>query len=242
MITVDKMKNLNELELEIFQYIITHKKEVLSMKLKEIADTIHVSPSMITRVSQKLGFEGFIEWKTEMKMEKYNDSRQKERTLNYIVDYFHKVDNKEFDQEIYKATKMVAESREVLFFGIGISATIAKSGSYLFNRKGKRTTCFEDFSARIRGMYDENDCAIILTVSGETEEIIQRLVSLKNTGMKTIVITNSASSPAAKMADLAICYYVPSIRNGDFYSSATQVPVIYILESIANTLIEFKVI
>ena len=176
-----------------------------------------------------------------MKMEKYNDSQQKERTLNYIIDYFHRVDNKEFEEEIYTAAQMISQSYEVLFFGVGISGTIAKAGAYLFNRKGKRAIGLEDFSMRIRGMYDQNDCAIVLTVSGETEEIIQRLIGLKNLGVKTIVITNSASSPAAKMADLAICYYVPSSRNQDFYSSATQVPVIYIIESIANTLAEFGI-
>ncbi len=241
MITLDKIKSLNELELKIYQYVITHKKQVLNMKLKDISEIIHVSPSMITRVSQKLGYEGFIEWKTEMKIAEYDDLGENGRTLNYIIDYFHKVDNNDFEQEIYNATKLVAQSRETLFFGVGISGTIAKVGAYLFNRKGKRASSFEDFSMRVRDMYDENDCAIVLTVSGETKEIIDRIMSLKNLGVKTIVITNSASSTAGKMADIAICYYVPSYRNKDYYSSATQVPVIYIIESIANDLVKFGI-
>lgn len=240
-ISIENVKKLNELELEIYNYVMSHQKEVISMKLKEIADVIHVSSSMITRVSQKLGYEGFVEWRTALKMSQDDDVKQKERTLHYIIDYFYKVDNHEFDEEIRKAVEMIVKSREVLFFGVGISSAIGKAGAFLFNRKGKRASGFEDFSMRTRGLYDEHDCAIVLTVSGETDEIIRRINDLKTMGVKVIVITNHASSSAAKMADHVLCYYVPSERNDDFYSSATQVPVIYIIETIAERLIEYGI-
>lgn len=240
MITIEKLNTLNDLEMAIYHYIEAHRDEVIRMKLKDIADVIHVSPSMITRTAQKLGFDGFVEWKTAMKMENKDRLHHKENKLNYILDYFQKVDNEEFDETIQKALKMIVQSQEILFFGIGISAAIAKFGSYLFNRKGKRSVVCDDFSMRTN-VYNENDCAIVLTVSGETDKIIERIISLKNEGIKVIVITNSASSSAAKMADLSICYYVPSDRNQYFYSSATQVPVIYILESLADSLIEYGI-
>ena len=132
-------------------------------------------------------------------------------------------------------------SHEVICTGIGLSDAIAKFAASLFNRKGKRTIYGEDFSVRFRGMYDENDCAIFFTVSGETKEVIDRIKELKSYGLKIIVITNNASSSAAKISDLAITYYVPSSRNDDFYSSATQVPVLYIIESIANIFIEYGI-
>ena len=37
-----------------------------------------------------------------------------------------------------------------------------------------------DFSARFRGMYDQNDCALFFTISGETREVIDRIKELKN--------------------------------------------------------------
>ena len=63
----------------------------------------------------------------------------------------------------------------------------------------------------------------------------------KNYGIKIIVVTNNASSSAAKMSDLALTYYMPSTKNSYFYSSATQVPVLYIIESIANLFIEYGI-
>lgn len=241
MITAENMNQLSDLELDIYNYIISHRHEVIHLKLKDLATDLHVSQSMITRVAKKLGYEGFLEWKAEMKLDQENQPTQNKKALNYILDYFNRVNNQEYDDIIHQAVDMIAKSREVLCSGIGLSDAIAKFASSLFNRRGKRTIYCEDFSARFRGMYDEHDCAILFTVSGETREIIDRIHDLKRYGIKIIVVTNNASSTAARLADLAITYYVPSSRNSDFYSSATQVPVLYIIESIANTLIEYGI-
>ena len=241
LVVVDQMNQLSDLELDIYNYIISHRHEVVHMKLKDLAIDLHVSSSMISRVAKKLGYEGFLEWKAEMKLDQEDKPVQNKRALNYILDYFNRVDNKEFDDLIHQAAEMIVNSHEVICSGIGLSDAIAKFAASLFNRKGKRTIYCEDFSSRFRGMYDENDCALFFTVSGETKEVIDRIRELKRYGTKIIVITNNASSTAAKMSDLAITYYVPSSRNDDFYSSATQVPVLYIIESIANIFIEYGI-
>ena len=227
MVTVDQMNQLSDLELDIYNYIISHRHEVIHMKLKDLSTDLHVSSSMITRVAKKLDQE--------------DKPIQNKRALNYILDYFNRVDNKEFDDLIHQAAEIIVNSHEVICSGIGLSDAIAKFAASLFNRKGKRTMYSGDFSSRFRGMYDQNDCALFFTVSGETREIIDRIKDLKKYDIKIIVITNSASSTAAKMSDLALTYYMPSTKNGDFYSSATQVPVLYIIESIANLFIEYGI-
>lgn len=104
----------------------------------------------------------------------------------------------------------------------------------MFNRKGIKAFVIDDFSMRVQNVYDKNTGAVVLTVSGETDEVNRQLMSMKNAQMKTLVITNTASSTAAKLAGQALCYYVPSERNEFFYSSATQVPVIHILERLVD--------
>lgn len=49
MVTVDQMNQLSDLELDIFNYIISHRNEVIHMKLKDLSTDLHVSSSMITR-------------------------------------------------------------------------------------------------------------------------------------------------------------------------------------------------
>lgn len=180
MVTVDQMNQLSDLELDIYNYIISHRHEVIHMKLKDLSTDLHVSSSMITRVAKKLGYEGFLEWKAEMKLDQEDKPIQNKRALNYILDYFNRVDNKEFDALIHQAAEIIVNSHEVICFGIGLSDAIAKFAASLFNRKGKRAMYSGDFSARFRGMYDQNDCALFFTVSGETREIIDRIKDLKN--------------------------------------------------------------
>ena len=172
-----------------------------------------------------------------MKLDQEDKPIQNKRALNYILDYFNRVDNKEFDDLIHQAAEIIVNSHEVICSGVGLSDAIAKFAASLFNH----TMYSGDFSSRFRGMYDQNDCALFFTVSGETREVIDRIKELKKYDIKIIVITNSASSTAAKMSDLALTYYMPSTKNGDFYSSATQVPVLYIIESIANLFIEYGI-
>lgn len=83
---------------------------------------------------------------------------------------------------------------------------------------------------------------MILSVSGETPETIQVMTFLKQQGVKIIAITNVNTSLVAKLADISICYYIPNYRRDDHVSTATQVPAIYIIESIANELKNFGVI
>ncbi len=114
-------------------------------------------------------------------------------------------------------------SHEVICSGIGLSDAIAKFAASLFNRKGKNVPCIVETSvAVLGGCMIKMTVLFFFTVSGETREIIDRIKDLKKYDIKIIVITNSASSTFAKMSDLALTYYMPSTKNGDFYSSATQ--------------------
>ena len=119
MVTVDQMNQLSDLEIDIYNYIISHRHEIIHMKLKDLSADLHVSQSMITRVAKKLGYEGFLEWKAEMKLDQEDKPVENRRALNFILDYFNRVDNKEFDNLIHQAAEIIVNSHEVICSGIG---------------------------------------------------------------------------------------------------------------------------
>ena len=61
MVTIEKLNTLNDLEMSIYHYVEAHRDEVVKLKLKDIAEVIHVSPSMITRTAQKIDYDCFVE-------------------------------------------------------------------------------------------------------------------------------------------------------------------------------------
>lgn len=233
MITINEIKQLNDLEYDVYLYLINNKDKITKMKIKEVADILHVSPSMITRVCQKLGCDGFTQFKVMLNYTHDVQEESQDNDLNFLMDYFKKVDNEESRKPIKKAANIMAMSNDVIFFGVALSGAMAKYGAYLFNRCGLKSYVVDDFSHRFN-IYDKKTCAIVLTVSGETKETNNQIVNMKKAGMKVIVITNSENTTAAKFADVVISYYVPTHKNSYFYSSATQVPVMYIFECLSN--------
>lgn len=237
---MDNIKYLSDLELEIYHYVISHKDTITNMKMKDLSAILHVSPAMISRVAKKLGYAGFAEWKIALKIDINEYVKPNESNLNYIMDFFQRVNDGEFDENVREVGKMVAKADTVLFYGLGISDGIAKAGAMLFNRKGKNAIHVEDFSSRI-DVFHQDDVAIVLTVSGETPEMIQVLTLLKERHIQKVAITNRATSLAARSSDRALCYYMPNVRDQYFFSNATQVPVIYYLEAIANELKQYGI-
>ena len=141
--------NLNPLEYDIYFYLIQNKNMVISMKLKDLANQLHVSTAMITRVCQKLGFEGFGEYKAYLKLEEHEQVNTNTFQLEHIFNFFYSVDNEMFYQEIQEAVALIKEARDVIFYGIGLSGILAQYGHGLFNRKGIRSLYIEDFSMRL---------------------------------------------------------------------------------------------
>lgn len=232
---IEKIKDFNELEYTIYFYMIQNKNQILKMKLKDLANILHVSSAMITRVCQKMGYEGFGEYKAFLKLDDSHKKVIQESQLEYILDYFHRVDSEAFKNKIQKACDMIRSHEDVLFFGIGLSSVLANYGALLLNRVGVKTTHISDFSMRMEGIYN-NAIAIILSVSGETKEIYTQTMNMKQNGIEVIVICDKENSQAALLADLAIGYYLPNTKDQYLHNSVTQVPVMYILESIASYL------
>ena len=139
-----------------------------------------------------------------------------------------------FYQEIHETVALIKEARDVIFYGIGLSGILAQYGHGLFNRKGIRSLYIEDFSMRLD--FYEKAIAIVLSVSGNTTEVLRRIQNLKSYGTKVILISENSHNKAAQMADLCINYHLPNVKDKYYANSVTQVPVLYILERLADSL------
>lgn len=82
----------------------------------------------------------------------------------------------------------------------------------------------------------ERTVVIALSVSGETRQVIELAERFKSHNCFLISITNKKSSTLAKISDENLSYYVTERIQHDDYNITTQVPVIYLLESIGRNL------
>ena len=68
MFKYEQVKDLNDLELEVYNYIMRHQEKVLEMKIRELAEGSHVSTTTVLRFCKKMGCNGYSEFKVKYKM------------------------------------------------------------------------------------------------------------------------------------------------------------------------------
>ena len=73
MFTAEKIQSLNELELEVYGYIMQHKNAISYMRIREVATEAHVSTTTVLRFCKKMGCDGYAEFK--LKMKEYNKQK-----------------------------------------------------------------------------------------------------------------------------------------------------------------------
>lgn len=105
----------------------------------------------------------------------------------------------------------ILAGRKLVFTGVGKSAHIAQKLAGTFNSTGA-PSCFLDATQALHGdlgMVSEGDVAIILSNSGQTEEVLKLIPGLRRFGLKLVAFTAKADSDLAQRSDLRMIYTVP---------------------------------
>ena len=100
----------------------------------------------------------------------------------------------------------VAAGHKLIFSGVGKSAHIAEKLTGTFNSTGV-SSCFLDATQALHGdlgLCAEGDLAILLSNSGQTEEILRLVPVLKRFGVRLVAFTSHAESDLAKNADFQL--------------------------------------
>jgi DNA-binding MurR/RpiR family transcriptional regulator len=235
----EKIKTLNELEMAVYKYIVQHFEEIDQLTIRELSAACHVSTSTILRCITKLGYRGYSELKYAICQKKEQDARAFDLFYDATIQvntFLKKVNNEDYRKFIQPAVELILSARHVAFSGIGTSGILGTYGSRYFANLGINAYSIVDpfLPVPSRGM--ENTLAIILSVSGETIQMIKQTEDFKRYGAKVLSITNDEKSTIAQMADYNISYYMPvvsGVKEVDL-NLTTQVPVITLIELLAH--------
>lgn len=234
MFTHDILNGFNELELAIYNCILRNKTRVPHMKIKELADEAHVSTTTIQRFCKRLGCEGYSEFKVRfkeyLKQEELQLSDSEETT---VKGFLSRIDSYEFRDSLQKATNLLTVSNGIIFIGIGTSGILAQYGARYFSNVGRFSLYVDDPYLQILQDLSNGTVTIALSESGTTPQTIHLAAQLKERGSRLIAVTNSENSTLAQISDHVITYHVPEILVNST-NITTQVPVLYILETLAR--------
>jgi arabinose-5-phosphate isomerase len=100
---------------------------------------------------------------------------------------------------------------KLVFSGVGKSAHVAGKVAATFNSTGV-ASCFLDPTQALHGdlgLCGEGDLAVLLSNSGQSEEILRLVPLLRRSGLKIVAFTGHADSDLARVADHRLFYAVP---------------------------------
>ncbi|MGL5765149.1 MAG: MurR/RpiR family transcriptional regulator [Sarcina sp.] len=240
MLGFEDVNELNELELEVYKYIVNNKKTVVYMRIRELADEIHVSTTTILRFCKKLNCAGFSEFKIKLKMElEETDVVEIRDDKSVIIEFLNRTETEGFKKDIEDSVSLMEESNPIICIGFGNSGELARYAARHFSGVGKFTVPVYDPYYPTEHINGEKAMALFFSVEGEGKDGIRHLNELKKRGVKIVSITNSKSCTIAKLSDINISYYV-QMQKHKHHQLTTQVPVMYIIEALAKELSELK--
>lgn len=135
---------------------------------------------------------------------------------------------------------------KVIITGMGKPGHIATKLAATFASLGTSSFCLHPAEAMHGdlGMISENDIVIVMSYSGESDEIISILPNIKLIGAKIIALTGNAQSTLAKAADIAqiLPKFNEACHLGLAPTSSTTVELVYgdALAVVASEIYGFK--
>lgn len=204
------------------------------MKIKDLADEAHVSTATILRFCKKLGCEGYSEFKL-----RYKEYLQQTALLltdseeTTVKGFLTRIDSKEFQDSLNEAFSILKDSQRIILIGIGTSGILAQYGARFFSNVGRFSLYVDDPYLPILQDLSEDTVTIALSESGNTQQTINLAMQLKERGSLLLSITNHPGSTLDRISDYSITYHVPEILV-NHTNITTQVPVVYILETLAR--------
>ncbi|MHC4479073.1 MAG: MurR/RpiR family transcriptional regulator [Planctomycetota bacterium] len=214
--------SLPEAEKAVANYVLGNSKKVPFQSVSELAEAGRVSIASVSRLSKRLGFAGFNNFKIAVAKESvengiaaiYQAITPGDRPGNIIEKVFHgniksledtlKVISK---RALSRAARCICKSPRTVFFGIGSSDNIAADAALRFALLDIQSESYSDpheilvHALRMK----KTEVAVGISHSGRSEITCQALECAKSGGAATVGISNYPNSPLHKLSDVFLC-------------------------------------
>ncbi len=251
--------NFSNSEKNIARYILNHGETVLNLSIKQLAKNTYTSPATIVRLCHKLGLEGYQDFKIKFSAELQYDNKNlidvnfpfsKDDSTWQIVnkiaqlhqealqDTLNLIDIDNLDQIV----ALVDQAKKIYLFGFGNSLLVGLDFQHKMMRINKLVEIRPNSGEQGFLSYTctTEDIAIIISYSGETNELIDIAKSLKRRHIKVVAITSIGDNRLSKYSD----YLINTGSREKIFSKiapyASKTSISYILDLIFSCLFKLN--
>jgi len=211
------LPSLAPAEQRVGKLVLADPRAFANLPVTELADRAHVSKPTVVRFCRSMGYDGLSDFKLKLAGsvsegvpfihrsvdvdDKTSDVAVK--VIDNTVAAFLKYRNDASSFALEHAAQALADThksgRRIEFYGVGNSGIVAQDAQHKFFRLGLNTIAYSDGHMQVMSasMLQPGDCAVIISNSGRTRDLMDACDIAKKRGATTIVITASGSPLAS---------------------------------------------
>ncbi|MFM8510086.1 MAG: MurR/RpiR family transcriptional regulator [Betaproteobacteria bacterium] len=207
-------------EQRVAKLVLADPRAFASLPVVELAERSHVSKPTMVRFCRSVGYDGLADFKLKLagtvnegvpfvhravdEDDKPHDIVVKviDNAVSALLRYRNEAADHAFDLAIEALAQACRHKGRIEFYGVGNSGIVAQDAQHKFFRLGVTATAISDGHVQVMSatMLSPGDCAVIISNSGRSRDLLDAEDIAHRKGATTILITASAS-PLAHMAN-----------------------------------------
>lgn len=212
-------ESLRRSERLVADFILAQPKDVIHMRIVDLAQEAHVSEPTVIRFCRAVGCDGFQNFKVALAQhiahspayEAFSFSDEDSarqytfKVFDATMETLKKVRDSIDVAQVEKAVALLSQARRVEFYGFGASAAAATDAQHNFFRLQISASVYSDphMQAMSAMSLQTDDVVVAISQSGRTRALIDAIKLVKNSGAPVIALAPLAS-PVAELADVPI--------------------------------------
>ena len=209
-------------EQRVAKLVLQDPRSFASLPVTELAERSHVSKPTVVRFCRSVGYDGLADFKLKLagtvnegvpfvhrsvdEDDKPGDLIVKviDNAVSALLKYRNDAAGHAFERAMVALTEAARQGRRVEFHGVGNSGIVAQDAQHKFFRLGVNAAALSDGHVQVMSvtMLKPGDCAVIISNSGRSRDLIDVAEIALRKGATLIAITASAS-PLAQLVQSA---------------------------------------
>ena len=211
------LPSLAPAEQRVGKLVLADPRAFAKLPVTELADRAHVSKPTVVRFCRSVGYDGLSDFKLKLAGsvsegvpfihrsvdadDKTSDIAVKviDNTVAAFLKYRNDASFFALDHAAQALAATQKTNRRIEFYGVGNSGIVAQDAQHKFFRLGVNAIAYSDGHMQVMSasMLKPGDCAVIISNSGRTRDLMDACDIAKKQGATTIVITASGSPLAS---------------------------------------------
>lgn len=204
-------------EQRVAKLLLVDARAFANLPVSELADRAHVSKPTVVRFCRSVGYDGLADFKLKLagsvnegvpfvhravdEDDKPGDLIVKvvDNAVAALLHYRNDAASHAFERAIGALTEAGRGGKRIEFYGVGNSGIVAQDAQHKFFRLGVNTIACSDGHVQLMSatMLGPGDCAVVISNSGRSRDLMDAAEIARKKGATTIIITASGSPLAA---------------------------------------------